>query len=235
MLIEDIESDGGLYQFLLHNHCSLHGCAHVSYDLRHGGGENLPKVFEHEINEWRIVFGIVDSDKNSPLTSNRKLLALRSVAERRAWPLAFVGSPPCREAENIVPFAVVMTLPSGNRNSSNRILSQVARSEAVAGHASEERYLLFFDLKEGLIVEKFSKLPEEERAWIEGKLNLAGVDPYNQGLTGYGDKLIRQIFEQNEFASELRRMTQQNSWRTVFASFIETLVWPFAAGARIIT
>jgi hypothetical protein len=111
LLIEDIESDGSLYAFLLHNHCNLHGCSHVSYDLRHGGGENLSKVFEHEINSRKIVCGIVDSDQNSPLTINRKLAALRAIARDLGWPFAFALSPPCREAENIVPFPLVMALP----------------------------------------------------------------------------------------------------------------------------
>ena len=235
LVIEDLESDGRLYEFLLHNHCILHGCRQISYDLRHGGGTSFPKIFAHEINERRIVCGIVDSDRNSPLSGNTKLAALISARDALSWPFGFASSPPCREAENIVPFSLIMTLPSGQGNASNSKLLQINQAEVSARQAIETYFWLFFDFKEGVKTEKFKKLNETDRAWIELKLRLARIDPYSQELLGYGDKIVSQLWNENRFLSELRRLTHHDLWRRVFALFIDEILWPFAASAKIIT
>jgi hypothetical protein len=214
---------------------SATGSNHVCYELRHGGGDNLPKVFEHEINERKIVCGIVDSDKRYPLATNAKLTALLSIVQALAWPLGFALSPPCREAENVIPFGLVMSLPSGYKNSTNALLLQINRAEAMSRQAIQDYYWFFFDLKEGLNAEKFRKYSEEERRWIEAKLSLGGVNPYDQNLSGYGDKVIRQLREENRFLSELKRLTRQTSWRQMFSPFIDDLVWPLAASVKVIT
>jgi hypothetical protein len=112
---------------------------------------------------------------------------------------------------------------------------QISRGETVAGRAIQDRYSLYFDFKEGLRGEKFETFSEAEQEWIVSRFRLGNVTPHEFNLAGYGDKVIRQICDENRLLSELKRMTRESSWRQVFSPFLDELIWPFAASVRLIT
>jgi hypothetical protein len=128
-----------------------------------------------------------------------------------------------------------MNLPSGVRNPTNAMLLKISEQEKARGRLLEEQYWLFFDVKEGLVPEKFARMGEDDKAWILSKAQLAGIDPTESTMPGYGDKVIGQLFAENKFKSELRRETRHHIWRSVFGSFLDELIWVFAAGRKVIT
>jgi hypothetical protein len=78
-------------------------------------------------------------------------------------------------------------------------------------------------------------LKPDEQSWIKTKLELAGIDPEQDSIGGYGDRVIRQVLADNRFLSDLRKMTRQRSWRRDFSSFLDELIWMVAAANRIVT
>jgi hypothetical protein len=235
LLSENIEADGHVYEFLLNNHCDLHECSRLAFELQHGGGADLPSVFEALIHDGRIVCTISDTDKNCPAAINSKLAQLTRIRENSGWPLCFAVSPPCREVENLVPLELVMALPSGKRNPTNAIQLTIRQQEANQGHPRNEQYWHFFDLKEGLLTAKFARLDAMEKSLVRNRLQLARVDPESQNVVGYGDRVIRQIFGENQYMSELRKLTRDGSWRDVFCSFIEEFIWVFLSTTKVVT
>jgi hypothetical protein len=234
-LVENMDSDGRVYRLLFDTHRALHNCSRVSFDLHHGGGDNLPMVFGQKIGERRIVCGVVDSDRISPLSPNKKLEALAKIREELAWPLCFPVSPPCREAENAVPMELVMALPSGHKNPANALHLEISNQEVAQGHSLEEYFWLFFDLKEGMSAARFAKLAPDDKAWLDAKLNLCGVKAADLNIGGYGDSIIRQIFADNKFVGELAKLTRRQNWRTVFSPFLEEVLWILVSTSRIVT
>jgi hypothetical protein len=94
LLVENMGSDGDLYEFLFENHCDLHQCSDISFDRQHGGGADLLMVFERIARDSKIVGAIVDSDRASPNGPNPKLAELIRIKQQLNWPLCFPASPP---------------------------------------------------------------------------------------------------------------------------------------------
>ncbi|WP_262049079.1 hypothetical protein [Bradyrhizobium sp. Bra78] len=235
LLVENMDSDGDLYEFLFENHCDLHHGSSVSFDRQHGGGADLAMVFERLARNTKIVCAIVDSDRASPDAPNLKLAQLERLKQQLNWPLCFPTSPPAHEAENLVPLPIVMNLPSGVRNPTNTILLRVSQEEISNGHPLAEQFWLFFDVKEGSTPQKFGRMTENDQAWIISKAKLANIDPSEHSVAGYGDRVIGQVFAENKFKSELRKETRHPNWRDVFAGFLDEIIWVFLAGRKIIT
>lgn len=235
LLIENLDADGDLYDHLFRNHCDLHFCNNVSFDRHHGGGADLPTVFGHLARDFKIVCAVVDSDRRSPLTAAEKESVLARVKQEANWPVCFFSTTPCHESENILPMSLVMELPSGIRNRTNGILLQIDAEERAHGERLEEKYWLFFDVKEGLTREKFEGMTQADRDWVATKLQYAGVDPLTENLTGYGDRVIRQVFAENRFQGDLRKLTRHGDWRHVFSAFLEDIVWALVASRKVVT
>ncbi|MGJ5041883.1 MULTISPECIES: hypothetical protein [unclassified Bradyrhizobium] len=235
LLVENINSDGAIYEFLLSNRHKSIGCPAISFVRYHGGGDDLPKVMEHLIVERRIVCAVVDSDKSAPISFNKKMHRLSKVSDGFSWPLCFLLTPPAREAESLVPLAIVAQLPCGKGSVTNGVHLNIAAAEKVGGHASTDAFWLYFDLKEGVSVEKVNRLNDAERDWLTGKLSLVGIDPAHVSIPGYGENIIKQLFESNRLLGEYRDAVQHRSWRDVFDHFISEMVWIFAGAPRVRT
>jgi hypothetical protein len=203
----------------------------------HGGGADLVTVFIEQIRRGRVVCGIVDTDRCSPISQAfTKRDAMRRIAAEMNWPLAFGFSPPCREAENCVPMNLIMEIQSGQTNASNGHFLQIAEKEIADRQDCTTAFWLFVDLKEGLSPDNLSKLANaNDRAWLEEKLELIDLDINQRPLLGYGTKVFDQIAVHGHHLAALRSLTRQNHWRTVFSEFMDLLVWIFAGGRRIAT
>jgi len=237
LLVENIRRDGLLYGELLNSHFDLHHCPPPAYEPMHGGGADLTTVFVEQIKRGRIVCGIVDTDRNSPISQAfTKRDAMRRIADEMNWPLAFAISPPCREAENCLPMGLIMDIQSGRSNGSNPHFLQISDKEIENKHDCCATFWLFVDLKEGISVETLAKVVNvEERAWLDAKLELIGLDISKYPLQGYGMKIFDQMATHGQHVADLRTLTRQNDWRTIFADFLNYLVWIFAGGRRIAT
>ena len=234
LLVENLQSDGRLYEFLLTGHCKKMGCI-VAFDVAHGGGADLPMVFEHQIDQQRIVIGITDSDNNAPDHGSSKLQSLTALALGKSWPLAFAASPPCREGENLIPLEVLLSFPCAHRHRTNSMLLRIAAEEIKNRHPTNQQYWLFFDSKEGLSTDRFQRLSPAEQGWITSKTALANFDPSDSDIEGYGNRITNQLFNDNRLQSDFMRISKQPVWQSIFSTFIETLVWPAAASTKVYT
>jgi hypothetical protein len=228
LLVENLQWDGQLYKFLLDNHGDKHSCSRIAYDLQHGGGTEFPNVFKHHAALRHVICGVVDSDKDYPSGTNPSLEKLFAIRTDEGWPLCFPASPPCRELENCIPMELVIGLPTLKTHKTNAIVVKVDASE-IAG--SSDQFWLYFDIKEGLSIQRFTALDDKARDWLRAKLAAAGIDPEKQDIEGYGSKVPSQIFDGNKHQSELRRLTRQAKWCSVFDDFIKQIIWVFAASS----
>jgi hypothetical protein len=237
LLVENIRRDGLLYSELMKAHFDLHHCPPPAYETMHGGGDDTKTVFIEQIRNRRIVCGVVDTDRFSAMSQAfTKRDAMRRIARAMNWPFAFAFSPPCREAENCLPMTLVMSLKSGQSNSSNKDFLEIFEAELAMGHQCEASFWLFVDLKEGVSSKSIGKMTnEDDRRWIQDKLSLIGLSLDHQDLQGYGDKVFDQIESDGHYLSELRMHTRRNDWRAIFADFMEELLWIFAGGRKVVT
>jgi hypothetical protein len=135
----------------------------------------------------------------------------------------------------MIPMGLVMMLPPGVRNPTNSILLRVNQGELTQGHPIDQNFWLYFDIKKGLTISKFTRLGANEQNWFGSKLQFSGIDPATQSIAGYGENLIDQIFGTGKFIHELRVGTRHQSWQQVFCLFLEGLVWIFAATPKLVT
>jgi hypothetical protein len=236
LLVENLKRDGLLYGEILKNHYDLHSCPYPHYEPMHGGGDDLPIVFEAQIQQTRIVCSIVDSDRAAPHASNsQKLLILKRIICSNGQALACAVTPPCREAENCVPRDILMALPSGKANVSRSQYFNLADCEERAACSPLEAFWLFADLKNGLCSNAFAKLSPDNQRWVENKLRAIGLDPNRDEIAGFGSRVFDQLLDDNELLSEFRTKTRHKLWREVFDIFVRSIIWVFAGGHRLAT
>jgi hypothetical protein len=236
LVVENQENDGRLFEFILENHCDHRMIANLAYEISHGGGADLPRVFAAHARMRKVVCAVVDSDRDSPLSVDWKLDELEGIKSMLGWPLCFPMTLPCREAENMIPMPLTMQLPAGFRNASNAVLLRIHDAEVAAGVVPSMCYWLFVDLKEGIKPGKLNGMEDAAaKEWIKSKLRLAGAEMDERELSGYGGTLIQQIFDENRFCSELRKLTREQWWRSIFSIFLEELAWPLVASVKVIT
>lgn len=228
LLVENMLRDGWVYNFLLKNISDKLKCRYLSVDVVHGGGDDIVSVFEQIIKEKRIVCTIVDSDKNSPAASkNTKLSKLVTVVRRHGWLLSFAASPPCREVENLIPFSIISQIDSSKEIDTNSHLLKINEREKSIGIALSDRYLRYFDFKEGASARNLVSRSEADKAWIESKLHFIGVSGDKWSIPGYGSKVVDQIKGDDARIAEFRAAIRTNEWLETFEGFFENIIWLF--------
>ncbi len=190
----------------------------------------MPNVLESLVHQKKLIVTLVDSDKNSPTsTETKKIDRLEKVVKDNNWKLSFVYSSPCREVENFIPLNTLLNLPCGHACGANEVFLNLEKQE----EGTRETLYMFFDLKLGWdgVGEKMT---DEERKWIKSKLALAGkLD--GMPVPGYGEKIIKQIKADGAHITTLRQHLVQRSWSDLFLSFFEGLWWYFIAAPQIRT
>lgn len=237
LLIENLTNDGWLYASLIdYSRGRLHRL-NAGVDLFHGGGSSVRQVLSHLVTQGRIVCTVIDSDRVTPLSAEgQKVIDIKNDIAKVGWPLAMILCPPCRELENLIPMEVIMQVPSGISSSGNSVLLDIAEAEEKYGHDYSDRFWLFFDCKLGLEETDLVRFSQAERAWINGKLNLVGIDVNSAwSIEGYGDKVINQIKVDNAHRASLRSAVREKIWCEGFGVFVERLAWMFACAPTLRT
>ena len=174
LLVEDIQSDGELYRLTLENMFVPMRMPHPRFELQHGGGARIVEVFRSKVRDSRIVFAIYDSDRMCPQHSDTsKSHGFQEICASSGWPLAFWRSPPCHEAENMIPFEVICNTRYLDQCKAISHLIEIAEKEAAFKLSKSDRYWLYFDIKQGMSPERYSNINHEAtRNWIKSKLQL---------------------------------------------------------------
>ncbi|MEA2834014.1 MAG: hypothetical protein QOG66_2216 [Methylobacteriaceae bacterium] len=225
LLCEHITRDGVLYSQILENIKDLFSVPRLAFECHHGGGSSTKDVFEAKIEERRIVCGIIDTDRRSPMGHfDRKRNQFEHLC--LTWPLAFAFFTPCREAENVIPPDIVFQLQCAAGSQTPTVLFRVQGWEAISGKPMQEALWLYFDVKLGWSHETLESMDEAEVAWAEEHLAAAGLRPPWR-LHGFGETVIDQLCRNGQFLAALRSAVRRAEWLTVFGSFFERMLWLF--------
>lgn len=236
LLSENLTTDGWLYDQILAAVATKTGKGAISFDLAHGGGDDIVAVLDDMLDKRRVLVAIVDSDKDSPLTSrNSKLSKASTVITRSAWPLAFAVSPPCREAENIVPLDVMLHLPSAIECDLAPVLLEVTAREDDQAWPYDDRIHHYVDLKLGISQSRLARLEQQDRDWLIEKCG--GLLPTGDdwSISGFGDRVIQQIIAEGKHIAQLREKIKERGWTDAFLRFFEHISWYFISSRRLIT
>lgn len=240
LLVENAQSDGWFYSFLFGSINARRGRGLCRVEPRHGGGDDIVGVLENCIARKRVVVTLVDSDRLTPLSAgNNKMKLLRRANRRGGWPLSMCDSPPCHEMENLVPFPVVLSMQCALDNSANPLLSAICSHEE-GSELFQNRFWHFFDVKNGVVSEKVHRLSADEISWLNGKLNISGVNislafAEEKYLPGYGSRVVDQLKANSALQSLFQEHIHKIDWRTAFGGFVEGLLPYFMGTAKRIT
>lgn len=233
---ENISADGFIYEFIINSTKDILGLSSVNFELQHGGGDDIDKVVAYHVGKKRIVYSVIDSDRDSPngIVSG-KLRRLENLGDK--WPLAFVDHAPCRELENILPEELIFSIPSGKFNQTNKILQNIIEKEDNNKCYCKERYHLYFDFKKGINIEIYKTLSESDKKWVKDKLSLVSneVMELTIPISGYGENIVEQIRSNGQHTSMLRSLIRQNRWIELFSDFVSDLGWVFVANRPVRT
>lgn len=239
-VLEDIVSDGALYEQALLEARKLTQVPSYRYEAVHSGGSRVPEVFEIEISKSKVVTCLVDSDRISPpdRKSSSALGVLRACSERnsstRIKP-CYIGQAlvlPGRELENMVPFHIAKDILSADPDTVKFLSPLILQDSEVA---TEDCLWLFFDVKRGLdggkVLDKFERklISEESLDWLRRHLKVEQAELSTLKLAGWGDSFASSFVKDSEALARFHRFCRGPYWRSVFQPVFSKLLWFFCA------
>lgn len=240
LVLEDVVSDGELYEHALHEARKLTPVPSYCYEPVHAGGSRAPQVFELEIAKNKITTCLVDSDRISPSDgkASSALGVLRSCRERnstaRTKP-SYVGQAlvlPGKELENIVPFSIASRIPTANAGTVEYLSPLIDQDREIV---DEDCLWLFFDVKCGIdgnkIVDKLQRGLKSTQSveWLCQRLGIGLAELAGLVVPGWGDTFASRFLENSEALANFHRFVRGSYWRTVFQPVFNRLLWFFCA------
>lgn len=227
LLVEDAVNDTDIYAEVLDGVRRKLGISALMYEASHGGGSGVARLIGPKCLQERGMAVVLDSDVLSAKHRvGKKLRAHQKLLDEAMWPLHSLFCLPCREIENILPYAAVECLnlqPEHKRAIEH--LKAVEQKERSDGVPLEERLRFYFDMKAGIQQSKISKLRTNgAQDWWREKVG-------DEDFSGFGDRLARQIAQSNRAMSELGRAIFSDEWIEHFVSWFSEIAWLFA-GAK---
>lgn len=215
LIVENSINDGRLY-YRLFNQLSRRLFSYpIRYQLMHGGGETINDIVDQNAESRRIISVVLDSDRRQPTDAApaKCTRALEKAADPN-FPFITVTCLPCHELENLVPPAVIGMLACGQGDT-----AQIARLEKISNFEQRtnvpvlERFLLFFDLKEGA--------RKTEVEWVKAKMAVGGKGSYR----GFGNNIVSQLVDNERAMAEFLKQISRQSWWDIFGLHFEPTLW----------
>lgn len=232
LILEDFESDGDFYYFIMENLAREGLNFRFSCDPFHGGGDSIMRITQRKLSERRIVITIVDSDRLAPCTNCQKSVSINAMKEASAWPLFFGLVTPCSEVENFIPLEVIQELSVPHAASTLSLLFSIRDKERQNSIPATDFYAIWFDYKNGLNPELFNRIGDPAvRSWISDRLSLANFDPAVGNLPGFGSAVLRSIINSDRSRRKFRNSIKSAEWIRVFGDFVSYLKWLLAAAS----
>ena len=232
VVVEDFINDGSVIRLVIQD--SVRKLV-PSFELRdspiHGGGDRVVDVAKSRIENGRLVWVVVDTDRKTPFSKSEKLEKKMAAVRSVSSPTLFVSTLPCGEIENLVGLDHVVSVRAQPRHKpTTQILEKIRREERLKGISLEESFELYFDLKEGLRTE-YLKTEDSERArkWIEERVRMTDLDPQNFVIEGYGKRIMRDIKDNPEFEKRMQKSFMKGDWQRVFSELTTYACWIFLA------
>ena len=231
LLVEDIASDGKFYSIALKAIAAKRRMPPVTWETKHGGGGRIREALSQVIEEERIACAIVDRDHSFPIEAvSKNVRHLTREVKRQGWPFVVIATPQCREVDNLIPLAVLRELMSVRGHP--QIVSYLERLEAAEntnGHDTSTAFILWVDLKNGIVEEKLDN--DGCRPWYEAKLALAGLSCSKVHWPGLGNSLISQALGVPRLHGEIYAAMRSKRFDCVFGADFDDLLWCCASRA----
>ncbi len=225
LLSEDSSHDGTIYLDILKAAAKRYGSYTVNYDLQHGGGTGVYKIWSQRVAEKRAVCLIADSDLRYPTdVRNRKIPEAISFAQANEWPFVKAKCLPCREIENMIPLEIVGELPCGKAKPKEFDgLRTIGSVETLSRKPDSERFYLYYDLKNGFNKENIDDLNDNEmKSFYQEKRGNAGK---NCTFEGFGENIIRHILDDAAIFNKLIKYVLNEQWWNLFKDVFEPVLW----------
>jgi hypothetical protein len=142
---------------------------------------------------------------------------------------------PCHEIENVIPYEVLLILKCSVGCTWNILIPKIQDWEDSNEVPENNRFWLYFDVKNGMSSEDANSILGSDRIWISARLQAAGITEDNWKHCGYGDKIIALLRSDNSALSQLRKAVRDNKWMSVFSGLFLRMLWFFAASRPINT
>ena len=235
LIMENTESDEGLYSLILDATKKHVGYPVYSYSPVFGGGSGMLAALRNEIRKKSIVVCLVDSDKRSPSCPvSSTAQSLQKEAER-ANTLAVILSTVCREAENHIPFYILFDQKlCPNFNSIQKLEAIAAKN---LPKPTKDDFWLYFDVKNGIDGQRVSasEIPEGVKNWIFETYRIDEDELEDLKVQGFGENVVNVFCNSNAACAEFHRYTRRDFWAEHFKDFFCKLYWFFVAEKALAT
>lgn len=227
--VENSINDGQLFGEIFKAMKNQHPVRVVEYELEMGGGSSLSEVFDQKLKNQRITVAVADGDKWYPGDNESGMLGkLRWCASQQVF-IGTIQSLPCRDAENLLPVEIIFSqriCPQYPHVYYDRLIS-LQTSGAYAG--TDQCPLLYFDMKEGVILSKLSAKTQALQDWVHQSFSDGSATVLSEDFPGFGVNLLSAVLNKPEALQELNRHIREKKWQEFFYQFFANLRWYFAA------
>ncbi len=247
-IVEDIDVDGRFYEHLLAENQKLGDVPSYKFEMVHGGGSRIPRVFEAELRRGGIVVCVVDHDKLAPMDqlSSSAIRVLREYEKRNGdvtgdgdcfigIALATVG----REAENYIPYSLLREMPGCQGYANFAELDNIVLR---AGEARfQDEFWRYFDIKCGIcgsdLVRKAArgKMSAEVLSWIERQLECDRDAMEHVNIAGFGQRVIEVFLKSPDTLGRFHQFVRSDIWQHRYVEYFEVILWFFAAPKQVRT
>jgi len=242
VVVEDVDTDGELYQLILREVQKIAGGPCITFDVVHGGGTRMPEVFDRELKKGVVAVCIIDSDKSTPLSgisgTAKKMKAMTQNRNAAAGGVnSFIGDIVVtngREVENYIPYKIVEDMKVyANHPAHPKIRPICGQLDWREGES--DALWLFFDVKQGLAGAEILKkrasgeISPDEFEWLCNKVGVDEEGIKNVEIEGFGPNIVKNFFRDATAVGEFHRFVRMQCWRKVGAETFDGLLWYLAA------
>ncbi|NTG74508.1 hypothetical protein G6M02_14370 [Agrobacterium rhizogenes] len=236
LLVENKLNDGQFLAIALQRLATRNRLGKLTFDIGHGGGDDMPALFQAEIDDRRITVCVADSDRKFPHAQiSDKCRKLNKKLKSSVGSVVHYVELPCHEAENMIPLSSLSELPLPPEHLLTLTkLQQIEKKEIEAEIPVSERLKLFFDFKNGVLPEKMIALRGTSYGrYLREKFELIGIDITKEAVHGLGDHLTRRLTEEGKAIADFcQKIFSCPYWKDIFSDALSNLLYFLLGGQK---
>lgn len=231
LLLENGENDGRFISLVLEMESRRCGFGATSYEIAHGGGTTTASELRRISQYHRIVACVCDRDDIIP--NGQKSATFNAAARmfERTSLIGFFAGTPGREAENFLPFSILLELYPGYCADSADYLDEILTAQGQADPG--DCFWQYLDLKEGMrgpLLAKACNDPEKI-LWASEKFLADPAELESLEIAGFGQGIITLFMDNGPARAQFHRFSRSDYWHYHFSNWIARLLW-LAAGRK---
>jgi hypothetical protein len=234
LLVENKLNDGNFLGTALQRLAKRLHLGKLSFEIGHGGGDDMPALFQSEIDIKRITVCVADSDRKYPKAPISDKCRKLSKTLKDSVSIAHYVELPCHEAENMIPLSSMLELPLPRDHIETlTLLGEIEKKEVAAKIPASERLKLFFDFKNGASPDRMIALRgTNQRRYLQEKFQLVGLDVTKVTVHGLGDHLTRRLADEGKAIADFcQKIFSCPYWKEVFSGALSNLLY-FLLGSQ---